>query len=96
VATTRKAPKLINAFTARTHLGQLIKQASEGERFVLTKKGRPKVVILGVDDFEDLLELAAEQEDKELQRALRESMRQYKRREVSSLDALQAIYAGAR
>jgi prevent-host-death family protein len=89
-------PKVINAFTARTHLGQLIKQASEGERFILTKKGRPKVVILGVDDFEDLLEVAAEQEDKELQRALRDSMRQYKRGGVSSLEALRAIYARSR
>lgn len=87
-------PKTINAFTARTHLGRIITLASEGERFILTKKGKPKVVILGVEDFQDLLEVAAEQQDKELQRALRESARQYKRGEVSSLAALRAIYTG--
>ena len=89
-------PKTINAFTARTHLGRIITLASEGQRFVLTKKGKPKVVILGVEDFQDLLEVAAEQQDKELQKALRQSVRQYKRGEVSSLAALQAIYAGTR
>jgi len=92
-----KAPKTINAFTARTHLGQLIKRVSEaGETFVLTKKGRPKVVILSVEAYGDLLEVAAEQQDKALQAALRESAQQYKRGEVGSLKALRAIYAGTR
>ncbi len=55
-----------NAFTARTHLGQPIKRAAEsGETYVLTKKGRPKVVILGIEEYEDLLEIAEEQRDKE-------------------------------
>ena len=67
----------------------------EGNRFILTKKGRPKVVILAVEDFEDLLEIAAEQRDQELQRALKKSARQCKRGEVSSLEALRALYAGA-
>ncbi len=89
-------PKTVNAFTARTHLGRIIKLASEGNRFILTKKGKPRVVILGVEDFEDLSEIAAEQQDKELQKTLKESARQYKRGEVSSLDALRAIYRGTR
>ena len=92
-----KMPKMINAFTARTHLGQVIKRVSEaGETFVLTKNRKPKVVILGVEEHEDLLEVAAEQQSKELQQVLQESARQYKRGEVSSLGALQAIYAGTR
>lgn len=38
----RRTPKTVNAFTARTHLGRIIKLASErGETFVLTKKGEP-------------------------------------------------------
>ena len=95
---TKKAtmPKTINAFTARTHLGRVIKLASEGERFILTKKGRPKVVIMGVEDFEDLAEVAAEQEDKDLQQAIRTAAAQIKRGEVSSLEALKAIYHSKR
>lgn len=98
MATKRvKMPKTINAFTARTHLGQLIKRVSEaGETFVLTKKGKPKMVILSIEEYEDLLEVAAEQQDKGFQQVLRESARQYKRGEVSSLEALRAIYAGTR
>ncbi len=88
-------PKTINAFTARTHFGQVIKLVVQGGRFIVTKKGRPQMVLLSVDDFEDLLEIAAERQDKELQRALKESARQYKRGEVSSLDALRTIYTGS-
>ena len=88
--------KTINAFTARTHLGRIITLATKGERFILTKKGTPKVVILGVEDFEDLLEVAAEQQDKDWQKALREATRQYKRGQVSSMEALRAIYKGSR
>jgi len=54
------------------------------------------VVILSIEAYEDLLEVAAEQQDRALQAALRESARQYKRGEVSSLEALRAIYAGTR
>ncbi len=96
IAKRGATPKTINAFAARTHLGRVIKLATEGQRFILTKKGKPKVVILGVEDFEDLLEVAAEQADKEFQKTLRESYRQYKRGKVSSLEALRAIYAGTR
>lgn len=90
-----KMPKTINAFTARTHLGQLIKQASEdGETFVLTKKGTPKVVLLGVEEYTDLLEILAEEQDKAFQQALKESAAQHKRGDVSSLESLRAIYKG--
>lgn len=88
-----KRPKLINAFTARTHLGRVTKGvAEEGEVYVLTKKGKPKAVVVGVEEYEELLEVLAEQQDKEFQRALRESAAQIKRGEVSSLAALRAIY----
>ena len=90
-----KSPKFVNAFTARTHLGQLIRQVSEeGETYVLTKKGKPKVVIVGVDEYEDLVEVLAEERDREFRRALKESAAQIKRGEVSSIAALRLIYEG--
>ena len=90
-----KAPRFINAFTARTHLGRLIKQVSEkGETYVLTKKGKPKIVLVGVEEYEDLLEILAEERDREFRRALKESAAQVKRGEVSSVAALRAIYRG--
>jgi len=91
----KRPPKTINAFTARTHLGRLIKLASEeGETFVVTKKGTPKAVLLGVKEYEDLLEIIAEERDADFRRALEESASQIKRGKVSSLEALRAIYKG--
>jgi len=90
-----KTPKFINAFTARTHLGRLIKQVSEkGETYVLTKKGKPKIVLVGVEEYEDLLEILAEERDRNFRKALKESAAQVKRGEVSSVAALRAIYRG--
>lgn len=66
--------------------------SEEGEVYVLTKKGRPKAVVVGVEEYQELLEILAEQQDKEFRRALRESAAQIKRGEVSSLAALRAIY----
>lgn len=90
-----KPPKFINAFTARTHLGRLIKQVSEKrETYVLTKKGKPKIVLVGIDEYEDLIEITTEQGDRSFQKALRESAAQIKRGEVSSVAALRTIYRG--
>ncbi len=94
---TRKIrpPTLVNAFTARTHMGRLITQVAEkGETYVLTKKGKPKVVLIGVEEYEELLEILAEQDDREFQKALKESAAQIKRGEVSSIASLRAIYRG--
>ena len=88
-----KAATVVNAFTARTHLGRLIRLASEdGQSFVLTKKGRPTVAIVPLAEYEDLLEFRAEQRDPALKKALSLSAAQIKRGEVSSLAALRAIY----
>jgi prevent-host-death family protein len=45
---TRSLP----AFTARTQFGQILERVSaKRERFLVTKKGEAKAVILGVEDF---------------------------------------------
>lgn len=44
--------KNIPAFLARTQFGQILERVSEkGERFLVTKNGEAKAVILGVEDF---------------------------------------------
>jgi prevent-host-death family protein len=44
--------KSIPAFIARTQFGQIMDRVSQNrERFVVTKKGEAKAVILGVEDF---------------------------------------------
>ena len=44
--------KSIPAFIARTQFGQILERVSaKRERFLVTKKGEAKAVILGVEDF---------------------------------------------
>ena len=44
--------KNVSAFIARTQFGQILERVSQhNERFVVTKKGEAKAVILGVKDF---------------------------------------------
>lgn len=49
---TKSMTKLIDALTARTHFGALMREAEEGKtRFLVSRRGKPKVVILGVEDY---------------------------------------------
>jgi prevent-host-death family protein len=44
--------KNVPAFIARTQFGQILERVSRNnERFVVTKKGEAKAIILGVEDF---------------------------------------------
>jgi len=44
--------KSVPAFIARTQFGQILERVSGNrERFVVTKKGEAKAIILGVEDF---------------------------------------------
>ena len=42
----------INALSARTRFGELMEQAeSENLRFLVSRRGKPKIVILGFEDY---------------------------------------------
>jgi prevent-host-death family protein len=44
--------KLIDALSARTRFGELMEEAGKGKtRFLVSRRGKPKVVILGVGDY---------------------------------------------
>ena len=44
--------KLIDALSVRTRLGEVMEQAEkENVRFLVSRRGKPKVVILGVEDY---------------------------------------------
>ncbi len=44
--------KSVPAFIARTQFGQILERVSQNnERFLITKKGEAKAIILGVEDF---------------------------------------------
>lgn len=49
---TKPVSNVITALTARTQLGQIMKRASEkGERFLVGRRGEPKVIIMGIRDY---------------------------------------------
>ena len=58
----------VPAYIARTQLGSLLKQVREKKaRFVITKSGKPTAVLIGAEDFDDMLE--------ELDREFRKSLK---------------------
>ena len=65
----------IPAAIARTQLGSLLKQISHGKaRFVITKGGTPTAVLLGVEDFDDIVE----ELDPAFQKSLKVAAREYR------------------
>ncbi len=44
--------KLIDALSARTRLGEVMEEAEkENTRFLVSRRGKPAVVIMGVEDY---------------------------------------------
>src|SRR5919108_1813413 len=74
----RIMPKVISATEASNNFGNLIDEAAQGKSyFVITRMGKAKAVVLGVEQYRDILEeleIAQEQEDPEVQKALKEAL----------------------
>jgi hypothetical protein len=51
--TPKGMPRIVTAFEARTQLGQIMRRASgeKQERFIVDRRGEPKVIIMGFKDF---------------------------------------------
>ena len=77
---------IIPAYIARTQLGSLLKQVRQKKaRFVITKSGKPTAVLIGAEDFDDMLE----ELDPEFQRSLRVAAKEYRQgRSVTLKDYL--------
>jgi prevent-host-death family protein len=51
-AKNKRMRNVVSALTARTQLGQILKRASEkDERFVVERRGKQSVIIMGVRDY---------------------------------------------
>ena len=87
-----KTTKSVPAFEAKTHFGQLLDEVDrKGIRFLVKRRGKPVAVILGVEEFEDILEIAGEEADKAFQASLQQAKKEYELGETISLAALQKI-----
>ncbi|HLF92932.1 MAG TPA: type II toxin-antitoxin system Phd/YefM family antitoxin [Planctomycetota bacterium] len=66
-------PTTVPAYIARTQLGSLLKQVREKKaRFVITKSGKPTAVLLGAEDFDDMVEELDQEFRKSLKVAAKE------------------------
>ena len=75
-------PKIITALTARTQFGQILRRAGrQQERFIVDRRGRPEIVIMGIKDF-----ISTMAPEPEVLRAIRAEA---KRNKTSSLTSRQ-------
>jgi prevent-host-death family protein len=97
MAKTTTAPKEVSALEVRQHLGEILSQvANQRDRFVIKKAGIPTAILLSIQDYEDLEDLAEtalEQLDPEYQKSLKRARKdieagRYLRREEVWQDLL--------
>ncbi len=74
----------VPAYVARTQLGSLLEQVREKKaRFVITKSGRPTAVLVGVEDFDDMIE----ELDREFRKSLKVAAKEYRAGKSNTLRA---------
>jgi prevent-host-death family protein len=85
-------PKVISATEASNNFGSVIDEAAQGKSFfVITRMGKARAVVLGVEQYAELLEeleITQEQEDPEVQEALKEARQDVKLGRIVSLEEL--------
>jgi len=92
-----KALKAVPAYIARTQFGELMQRAVRNhDRFLIKKAGKPMVVIMGIEDYEELMEILAEETDADFQESLRESEEDYKLGRFSTLDEILETFEGTK
>lgn len=80
--------KVVSALTARTQFGQIMKRASEkNERFIVDRRGQPKVVIMSFKDYLDTIAPAPEFLKEIQAEAKRKGLDNLTMREINSLIA---------
>ena len=88
-------PKVISATDASNSFGSLIDEAAQGKSyFVITRLGKPKAVVLGAEQYKELIEeveIAQEQEDTGVQRALKEAREDIELGRTLSLEELDKV-----
>ena len=88
----KPVPKMISATEASNRFGTMIDEAARGRSlFVVTRMGRPQAVVLGMDQYQELIELletADELEDKEYLSSIAEAREDIRVGRILSLEKL--------
>jgi len=89
--------KAVAAFEAKTHFGQLLDEVDRrGVRFLVRRRGRPVAIIMGIEEFEDMLEVAEEEADKVFQASLEKAKREYELGQTITLKQLRRAHQEAK
>lgn len=71
----------------RPRLAVILKAVHERfDRYIITKRGRPEAVIMGIEDYESILETLEIESDKELMRRLKKAGEDIKKKKFVSLE----------
>ena len=85
-------PKVISATEASNNFGSMIDEAARGRSFfVVTRMGKARAVVLGLEQYRDLLEeleIKGEENDPEFQAALAEAKKDFELGRSLSLEEL--------
>ena len=88
----RIRPKIISATEASNNFGNLVDEAAQGKSyFVITRMGKAKAVVLGVDQYRDMLEeleIVEEQGNPEVQKMLKDALEDVELGRTMSLEEL--------
>lgn len=93
----RTMTKVIPAFKARQNFGQLLEEARyRGSRFIVERAGKPMAVVVGIEEWENILETLAEVDDPEYLESIKEARREIELGQTLTFEELKAELAKAR
>ena len=85
-------PKVISATEASNKFGSMVDEAARGlSTFVITRLGKARAVVLGMEQYRDLLdelEIIHEQNDPDIQAALEEAGKEFELGTTMTLEEL--------
>ncbi|HLB28866.1 MAG TPA: type II toxin-antitoxin system Phd/YefM family antitoxin [Dehalococcoidia bacterium] len=89
--------KVVSAYKARQNFGRLLEEARfKNTRFLIQRSGRPMAMLLGIEEWENILETLAELADPEYLASIQEARREIELGQVVGLEELQAEVEKAR
>ncbi len=89
--------KVIPAFKARQNFGQVLEEARYlGYRFVVERAGKPMAVVVGIQEWENILETLAELDDPEYLESIKEARQEIELGRTLTVEELRDELAKAR
>lgn len=88
--------RVIPAFQARQRFGQLLDEARyRGHRFVVERAGKPMAVVVGIVEWQNIVETLAELDDPEYLASIQEARHEIALGQTLTVDELRAEFAKA-